>query len=80
MTPAQQRKLQQERDTYAGAIAARAATHFGELLDAINIRKAQAIAGDIQARREVQALIIALNPESLRMAAMGLAQPDGGTP
>lgn len=68
-------ELQAHNAQLAHALSVRAATLFGEMLDAVTIRKSQAIAGDLTARREIQSFLIAINPESLKAAAMGIQTP-----
>lgn len=68
-------QLQKRVDELQRVITVRAQTLFGEMVDAINVRKAQALAGDLGARREVQGFVIALNLEALKAAAMGIEVP-----
>jgi hypothetical protein len=52
--------------------SARGANLFGEILNAIEIRSSQATQGDMNARREVMAMVKAL--EGLKAAAHGIAR------
>jgi hypothetical protein len=63
--------LQRENQSMQMMLTSRGQVLFGEMLNAIEIRSAQAVRGDMQARREILALVKAL--DSLKAAGHGIA-------
>lgn len=53
----------------------RSMTFFGQMIDAVNTRKQQALRGDPQARAELMHFCKMFDIEELRAAAMGIAKP-----
>ena len=75
MLTEKERQLQQAVDQLSGILQVRAVAHFNELVNCIEIRKQQAVAGDQGARRDLASLLQALDTDSLRAAALGIATP-----
>lgn len=65
-------QLKAQVATLQTVLQMRSTIMFGQILDALNIRRQQALAGDAQARSELLAFLNAIDPARLRAAAMGI--------
>lgn len=75
MLTEREKDLQVKNDQLMKILLNQATTVIPLVVNSINFRKAQAIAGDVSARVEIRDLAQALDLDSMRAAAMGIQTP-----